>query len=78
MNALDQLERQAETIGRRAVAIDGLPGGGERPSVVAAILNAIGARDEGPGEPKRWVNASSLQQHDADDVRCHLVYEMRD
>eukprot|EP00974_Lingulodinium_polyedra_P032847 3162529-Lingulodinium_polyedra.AAC.1 len=30
MNALDQAERQAETIGRRAVAIDGLPGGGER------------------------------------------------
>eukprot|EP00974_Lingulodinium_polyedra_P061320 5915347-Lingulodinium_polyedra.AAC.1 len=36
MNALEQLEQQAEAIGRRAVEIDRLPGGSERPSVVAA------------------------------------------
>eukprot|EP00974_Lingulodinium_polyedra_P120359 11174706-Lingulodinium_polyedra.AAC.1 len=48
MNALEQMEQQAEAIGRRAVEIDGLPGGRERPSVVAAVLNAIHARDEGP------------------------------
>eukprot|EP00974_Lingulodinium_polyedra_P050964 4902124-Lingulodinium_polyedra.AAC.1 len=67
MNALEQLEQQAEAIGRRAVEIDRLPGGSERPSVVAAVLNAIDARDEGPGEPKRWVSVGPLQQQNVED-----------
>eukprot|EP00974_Lingulodinium_polyedra_P091513 8870248-Lingulodinium_polyedra.AAC.1 len=59
-------------IGRRAVKIDSLPGADARPSVVAAILNTISARDEGPGKPKQWRNAAALLQQDSEDVRRYL------
>eukprot|EP00974_Lingulodinium_polyedra_P092575 8969016-Lingulodinium_polyedra.AAC.1 len=35
IDTLEQLEQQAETIGRRAVEIDGLPGASARPSTVS-------------------------------------------
>eukprot|EP00974_Lingulodinium_polyedra_P065338 6317344-Lingulodinium_polyedra.AAC.1 len=63
-DSLWKLEQQADAIGRRVVRIDSLPGASARPSVVAAVLNAIDARDAGPGEPKSWRSAAALSQQD--------------
>eukprot|EP00974_Lingulodinium_polyedra_P026426 2550205-Lingulodinium_polyedra.AAC.1 len=63
-DALEELERQAGRIARRAIATDSLEGAAQRPSAISAVLHAIGARNNGPGSPAEWQSAEPLANQD--------------
>eukprot|EP00974_Lingulodinium_polyedra_P027571 2665464-Lingulodinium_polyedra.AAC.1 len=59
---MEQLEKQAGEIARRAVEIDSHPGSDTRPLTVMAVLHALRRGHDGPPGSTPWQEVEALRR----------------